>query len=142
MARRGAGSGSPGRRLGLFVSLHDLFRFTACEAGHKGIRKFFDLRDRKSFWKSLGLEITRKGRLVSDHLRKLEADKARRDVPDGRHKFAVGTFVSLIGRAEQATFKVTRQLPDGGSGLQYRIKNEREDYGRVATEALLNPVRR
>ncbi|MGO9389213.1 hypothetical protein [Rhodoblastus sp.] len=79
---------------------------------------------------------------MSDHLRKLEADKARRDVLASGHKFPVGTFVSLIGRAEQATFKVTRQLPDGGSGLQYRIKNEREDYERVATEALLNPVKR
>jgi len=79
---------------------------------------------------------------VSDNLRKLEADKARRNVVATRHKFPIGAFVSLIGRAEQATFKITRQLPDGGGGLQYRIKSEREDYERVATEALLNLVRR
>lgn len=79
---------------------------------------------------------------MSDNLRKLEADKARRNVSVTGHKFGIGNFVSLIGRAEQATFKVTRQLPDGGSGLQYRIKSEREDYERVATEALLTLVRR
>lgn len=77
---------------------------------------------------------------MSDNLRKLEADKARRSIVAESHKFAVGTFVSLIGRAEQATYKVTRQLPDGGSGPQYRIKSEREDYERVAFEALLDPV--
>ena len=79
---------------------------------------------------------------MSDNLRKLEADKALRGIGAATHKFSVGNFVSLIGRAEQATFKVTRQLPDGGSGLQYRIKNEREDYERVATEALLTLVRK
>jgi hypothetical protein len=79
---------------------------------------------------------------VSDNLRKLEADKALRGIGAARHKYSVGNVVSLIGRAEQATFKVTRQLPDGGSGLQYRIKSEREDYERVATEALLTLVRK
>jgi hypothetical protein len=77
---------------------------------------------------------------VSDNLRKLEADKARRHTVAESHKFSVGSFVSLIGRSEQATFKVTRQLPDGGSGPQFRIKSEREDYERVAFEALLDPV--
>jgi hypothetical protein len=87
-------------------------------------------------------EANWEGPIVSDNLRKLEADKARRNTVAESHKFGVGTFVSLIGRAEQATFKITRQLPDGGSGPQYRIKSEREDYERVAFEALLNPVRK
>ncbi len=82
------------------------------------------------------------GRLVSNNPRKREAEKAPRNDLNAGHKFAVGTVVSLIGRAEQATFKITRQLPDGGAGLQYRIKSEREDYERVATEGLLNLVRR
>jgi hypothetical protein len=115
MARRGAREGSPGPRLGLFAA---------------------------PFRRRILAEAILEGPIVSDNLRKLEADKARRNTVAASHKFGVGTFVSLIGRAEQATFKITRQLPDGGSGPQYRIKNEREDYERVAFEALLNPVRK
>jgi hypothetical protein len=58
------------------------------------------------------------------------------------HKFAVGSYVTLIGKPDQALFKVTRQLPDGGAGLQYRIKSEREDYERVAVEPLLSHAHR
>ncbi len=79
---------------------------------------------------------------MSEKPRKREADKAPRTDLNAGHKFAVGTQVSLIGRAERATFKITRQLPDGGGGLQYRIKNEREDYERVAAEGLLDLVHR
>jgi hypothetical protein len=79
---------------------------------------------------------------VSEKSQNPAADKARRIVPSTKHKFALGTFVALTGRPEQTLFKVTRLLPDGGSGLQYRIKTEREDYERVATEALLTQVRR
>ncbi len=70
------------------------------------------------------------------------ADNARPNVPAATHKFALGTFVTLVGKSEQTLFKVTRLLPDGGSGLQYRIKSEREDYERVAIEPLLAAARR
>lgn len=79
---------------------------------------------------------------MSNNPRKREAETAPRNDLNAGHKFTIGTVVSLIGRAEQATFKITRQLPDGGAGLQYRIKSEREDYERVATEGLLNLVHR
>ncbi len=79
---------------------------------------------------------------MRDKSQKPTTDNARPNVPSAAHKFTVGTFVTLIGKSEQTFFKVTRLLPDGGSGPQYRIKNEREDYERVAIEPLLAPVRR
>jgi hypothetical protein len=55
------------------------------------------------------------------------------------HKFAVGTHVlHKIGvRSESASFRVMRKLPDGGAGLQYRIKGERDGLERVVTESSL-----
>jgi hypothetical protein len=49
------------------------------------------------------------------------------------HKFRVGAYVlHRIGmRSEKTSFRVTRQLPDGGAGLQYRIKGERDGIERV-----------
>lgn len=69
-------------------------------------------------------------------------DNARPSASSAAHKFAVGTFVTLVGKSGQTPFKVTRLLPDGGSGFQYRIKNEDENYERVAIEPLLAPVPR
>lgn len=79
---------------------------------------------------------------MRDKSRKPAAGHARPSVPSAQHKFALGTFVTMVGKSEQTVFKVTRHLPDGGSGLQYRIKSEREDCERVAIEPLLAPVRR
>ncbi len=79
---------------------------------------------------------------MHDKSRKPAADDASPNVASVKHKFGLGTFVTLIGKPEQTLFKVTRLLPDGGSGLQYRIKCEREDYERVAIEPLLSPARR
>ncbi len=55
------------------------------------------------------------------------------------HKFPVGCDVlHAVGvRSTKETFKVTRLLPDGGAGFQYRIKAEREGFERVATEFTL-----
>ena len=50
--------------------------------------------------------------------------------------------MTLVGKSEQTLFKVTRLLPNGGSGLQYRIKSEREDYERVVIEPLLTAIRK
>lgn len=57
------------------------------------------------------------------------------------HKFRVGAHVlHRTGvRSENASFRVTRQLPDGGAGLQYRIKGERDGLERVVTESSLEP---
>jgi hypothetical protein len=55
------------------------------------------------------------------------------------HKFGVGTHVlHKIGvRSERGSFRVVRHLPDGGAGLQYRIKGERDGLERVVTESSL-----
>ena len=59
-----------------------------------------------------------------------------------RHKFAVGAFVICpVGyRSETELFQVVRHLPDGGRGLQYRLKSVADGHERMAFEALLeNP---
>jgi hypothetical protein len=55
------------------------------------------------------------------------------------HKYALGAFVlhRTGARSEKASFRVTRQLPDGGVGLQYRIKGERDGIERVVSESEL-----
>ena len=55
------------------------------------------------------------------------------------HKYALGAFVlhRTGARSEKASFRVTRQLPDGGIGLQYRIKGERDGIERVVSESEL-----
>lgn len=59
------------------------------------------------------------------------------------HKFPIGAFVVMDGGANnQASFKITGHMPDGGAGPQYRIKSERESYERVTTESRLAPLQR
>jgi hypothetical protein len=82
-----------------------------------------------------------KGDLVHGKSRKPSADPAGPNVVLTRHKFSTGTFVTLLGKPANL-FKVTRLLPDGGAGLQYRIKSEREDYERVAAESQLAAAQR
>ncbi|WP_298421344.1 hypothetical protein [Rhodoblastus sp.] len=79
---------------------------------------------------------------MRDKSQKTTAENVRPNVSSAAHKFAVGALVTMVGGSERTMFKVTRHLPDGGSGLQYRIKNEGENYERVAIEPLLAPVLR
>jgi len=67
---------------------------------------------------------------------------ARPVVAAATHKFALGAYVALTGKSDDAVFQITRLLPDGGSGPQYRIKNAQEGYERVAAELLLPLVRK
>lgn len=55
------------------------------------------------------------------------------------HRFDVGAMVVYQTSANVAPdqFKVTRRLPDGGQGLQYRIRSERDGHERVVLEAAL-----
>jgi hypothetical protein len=55
------------------------------------------------------------------------------------HKFGVGVLVVYKASAtmERASFRITRHLPDGGQGLQYRIRCERDGHERVVTESNL-----
>ena len=70
---------------------------------------------------------------------------AGRRFPRGRivspvgHKFAVGASVICpIGfRSEKGLFQVVRHLPEGGQGLQYRLKSVADGHERTAFEAAL-----
>ncbi|MFO1124321.1 MAG: hypothetical protein U1E25_02830 [Methylocystis sp.] len=55
------------------------------------------------------------------------------------HKFPVGVrVIQKSGAATDAdSFHVTRHLPDGGAGLQYRLKRDRDGQERVAVESAL-----
>jgi hypothetical protein len=58
------------------------------------------------------------------------------------HKFPIGARVIQKFGAHTVldSFRVTGHLPDGGSGLQYRIKRDRDGQERVATESALARV--
>jgi hypothetical protein len=58
------------------------------------------------------------------------------------HKFAIGVRVTQKFGAGTGSdsFSVTRHLPDGGAGLQYRMKRDRDGRERVAVESALELV--
>lgn len=51
------------------------------------------------------------------------------------HKFEVGVHVAYHGGV--GMYQVTRQLPDGGQGLQYRVRSDRDGQERVVLESAL-----
>jgi len=55
------------------------------------------------------------------------------------HKFAIGAFVICPSgyRSETGLFQVVRHLPDGGRGLQYRLKSLADGHERMTFEAAL-----
>jgi hypothetical protein len=65
--------------------------------------------------------------------------RGARIISPAAHKFAVGmSVIHRIGhRSEKAFFRIVRQLPDGGHGLQYRLKSAADGHERVALEATL-----
>lgn len=58
------------------------------------------------------------------------------------HKFPVGAYVlHQVGlRSKKETFRVTRLLPDDGSGFQYRIKGDQDGVERVVQESSLEAI--
>ena len=62
-----------------------------------------------------------------------------RIIPAATHKFAVDApVVHRIGHlSERVLFRIVRHLPDGGQGLQYRLKSEADGHERVTFEAAL-----
>jgi len=60
-------------------------------------------------------------------------------VTPATHLFAVGSRVlHAVGhRYEKISFRVTSHLPDGGFGLQYRIRSDHDGHERVAIEKAL-----
>ena len=57
------------------------------------------------------------------------------------HKFAVGVRVSYTDRSGSRLYRVTRQLPDGGNGLQYRIRSDQDGLERVVVEFALQQAK-
>jgi hypothetical protein len=62
--------------------------------------------------------------------------------PIRAHRFGVGVMVTYrtSSGGEPTNFRVERQLPDGGQGLQYRIRSERDGHERVALESNLEEL--
>jgi hypothetical protein len=62
-----------------------------------------------------------------------------RNVSPVTHKFAVGAIVVCPTgpRSEKGLFQVVRHLPDGGQGLQYRLKSVADGHERTTFEAAL-----
>jgi hypothetical protein len=76
---------------------------------------------------------------MADFLDARERYRNLRRAPAATHKFAVGAHVfHKVGvRSESASFRVTRHLPDGGQGLQYRIRSDQDGHERMAVESAL-----
>ncbi|MCX7899132.1 MAG: hypothetical protein N2444_03450 [Methylocystis sp.] len=55
------------------------------------------------------------------------------------HKHAAGSRVlhEVGHRSEKLSFRVMKHLPDGGFGLQYRIRDDHDGQERVAIEKAL-----
>ncbi len=65
--------------------------------------------------------------------------RAGRNFSNATHKFAIGAAVihRTGHQSEKTLFRVVRHLPDGGQGLQYRLKCEADGHERVTFEATL-----
>ncbi|MEK8093052.1 hypothetical protein WOC76_11035 [Methylocystis sp. IM3] len=77
--------------------------------------------------------------MTTDSINARERHRRARPVATPTHKFQVGVIVAYRPNpsGERGHFRVTRQLPDGGQGLQYRIRSERDGQERVVVEAAL-----
>lgn len=80
---------------------------------------------------------------TTTHLKEVGRRSAPRNRQQATHKFRVGAHVLCeIGvMAEKAPFQITRLMPDGGSGFQYRIKSDRDGVERVVTESTLEAAK-
>jgi hypothetical protein len=86
---------------------------------------------------SISRLFKQKGLLVSTNINVPTRKQTPRNRSSAAHKFALGAYVlhKIGARSEKAGFRVTRLLPDGGGGLQYRIKGERDGLERVVAES-------
>jgi hypothetical protein len=68
-----------------------------------------------------------------------ERFRRAKTVTTPNHKFDVGHHVTYKAgpNAERGLFRITRHLPDGGQGLQYRIRSDRDGHERVVAESAL-----
>lgn len=77
--------------------------------------------------------------MTTDYINARERYRRARPMDTPTHKFAVGIIVGYRpgSNGERSRFRVTRHLPDGGQGLQYRIRSERDGQERVVLEGAL-----
>jgi hypothetical protein len=74
---------------------------------------------------------------MTDYINARGRHRSARIASVATHKFDVGVHVSYHGGPGSGMYRVTRQLPDGGQGLQYRIRSDRDGQERVALESTL-----
>jgi hypothetical protein len=76
---------------------------------------------------------------MGDYIDARERFRRLKVVETPTHRFNVGANVAYnpAFSGERGVFRVTRHLPDGGHGLQYRICSERDGQERVVTETTL-----
>ena len=74
---------------------------------------------------------------MAQYLNARERHRGAKAMAAPTHKFEVGLVVSFRGGSASGLYRVTRRLPDGGQGLQYRIRSERDGQERVAIESAL-----
>ncbi|PPD45344.1 MAG: hypothetical protein CTY15_04530 [Methylocystis sp.] len=76
---------------------------------------------------------------MTDYINARERHRNVRSTSVATHKFNIGVHVACkVGfSSERGLFRVTRHLPDGGQGLQYRIKADRDGQERVVLESTL-----
>jgi hypothetical protein len=53
------------------------------------------------------------------------------------HKYAVGLRVFYREGSVSGVYRVTRHMPDGGKGLQYRIRSDADGHERAVIESLI-----
>ncbi len=77
--------------------------------------------------------------MTTAYINPRERYRRARPVEVPTHKFDVGVIVAYrpSPTGEPGHFRVTRHLPDGGQGLQYRIRSERDGQERVVVESAL-----
>lgn len=74
---------------------------------------------------------------MTQYVNARERQRGAKAVAAPTHKYDVGIRVSYRGGASAELYRVTRRLPDGGQGLQYRIRSDRDGQERVALESAL-----
>jgi hypothetical protein len=66
-----------------------------------------------------------------------QRNRVVRAVTAPTHKFDVGLRVLYPNGPGSGLYRVTGRLPDGGQGLQYRIRGDRDGQERVVIESAL-----
>ena len=76
---------------------------------------------------------------MSNDIDSRDRSRTLKSVGTPTHKFELGVHVTCKPGtfAANGHFRVTRHLPDGGHGLQYRIRSDRDGHERVVAEAAL-----